>query len=179
LSVLIRFRQERIAFLADIEAMFYQVKLAERHADYVRFVWWPSGDMKADFADYKMTVHLFAATSSPGCANFALRKAADDNELLIGSEAADTLRRNFYVDDLLKSVDSVSRAIRLVSAVKKMCAAGGFRLTKFVSNDPSVLEGIPFEDRAQHRAQVDLAQPTSIERPLGIYWCVQNDCLEF
>ena len=83
------------------------------------------------------------------------------------------------MDDLLKSVDSVSHAIRLVTAVKKMCAAGGFRLTKFVSNDPSVLEGIPFEDRAQHRAQVDLAQPTSIERPLGIHWCIQNDCLEF
>lgn len=159
--------------------MFYQVKLADRHTDYVRFVWWPSGDVKADLADYKMTVHLFGATSSPGCANFALRKAADDNELLIGSEAADTLRRNFYVDDLLKSVDSVSHAIRLVTAVKKMCAAGGFRLTKFVSNDPSVLEGIPSEDRAQHRAQVDLAQPTSIERPLGIHWCIQNDCLEF
>jgi len=88
--------------------------------------------MKTDLADYKMTVHLFGATSSPGCANFALRRAADDNELLIGSEAADTLRRNFYVDDLLKSVDSVSRAIRLVSAVKKMCEAGGFRLTKFI-----------------------------------------------
>lgn len=75
MSVLIRFRQERIAFLADIEAMFYQVKLADRHTDYVRFVWWPSGDVKADLADYKMTVHLFGATSSPGCANFALRKA--------------------------------------------------------------------------------------------------------
>ena len=179
LAVLIRFRQEKVAFIADIEAMFYQVKLAERHTDYVRFVWWPNGDTQTELADYKMTVHLFGATSSPGCANFALKKAADDNESLIGSEAADTLRRNFYVDDLLKSVASVSHAIRLVSAVKNMCAAGGFRLTKFVSNDARVLVDIPNEDRAHNGVQVDLAQSGSVERALGIHWCIENDCLEF
>jgi hypothetical protein len=46
-----------------------------------------------------MTVHLFSAASSPGCSNFALKVAADDNEESLGAAAAEFLRRNFYVDD--------------------------------------------------------------------------------
>ena len=46
----------------------------------------------------------------------------------------DTLNRNFYVGDLLKSVKDVKTAIRLLHDVINMCADGGFWLTKFVSN---------------------------------------------
>ena len=58
-----------------------------------------------------MTVHLFGATSSPGCSNFALNATADDHEAAIGSAATEFLRRDIYVDDSLKSVASVEEAI--------------------------------------------------------------------
>ncbi|XP_068691640.1 uncharacterized protein [Montipora foliosa] len=38
-GVLIRFRQEKIAFNADIEAMFHQVKVLTKDADALRFLW--------------------------------------------------------------------------------------------------------------------------------------------
>ena len=57
-----------------------------------------------------MTVHLFGAASSPGCSNFALKTAAEDNEESLGNAAADFPRRDFYVDDGLKSVSSVDEA---------------------------------------------------------------------
>ena len=38
-----------------------------------------------------MTVYLFGATSSPGCANFAPKRAAQDGEGEFGSAAADFL----------------------------------------------------------------------------------------
>ena len=53
--------------------------------------------------EYCITVHLFGAASSSGCSNYALKRTADDYEEECGAEAADTLRRNFYVDDILKS----------------------------------------------------------------------------
>ena len=59
----------------------------------------------------------------------------------------DTLNRHFYVDDLSKSVKDVKTAIRLLHDVISMCADGGFRLTKFVSNRIEVLYSIPEEDR--------------------------------
>jgi len=37
LGVLMRFRLERVAFMADIESMFYQVKVPEQHRKFIRF----------------------------------------------------------------------------------------------------------------------------------------------
>ena len=51
-----------------------------------------------------MTVHLFGATSSPGCANCALKATANDFEGEFGSEAAKFVRKDFYVDNSLKSL---------------------------------------------------------------------------
>ena len=59
----------------------------------------------------------------------------------------DTLNRNFYVDDLLKSVKHVKTAIRLLNDVISMCADAGFRLIKLVSNRIEVLDSIPEENR--------------------------------
>ena len=75
-------------------------------------------------------MHVFGSTSSPGCCNYALRKTAIDNEVRYGEEAYLTLLRSFYVDDLLKSLET---AVRLIRNVTAMCQAGGFNLTKFIS----------------------------------------------
>ncbi|XP_077865856.1 uncharacterized protein LOC144352901, partial [Saccoglossus kowalevskii] len=45
LGVLMRFRQEPVAVMADIEAMFHQVKVPEDDMDCLRFYWWPDGDL--------------------------------------------------------------------------------------------------------------------------------------
>jgi len=83
-AVLTRFRQEKIAVMADVESMFYQVRVAECHRKFLQFVWWPDGDTDAEVRDYQMTLHLFGATSSPSCAKFALRKTANDGEQRFG-----------------------------------------------------------------------------------------------
>ena len=51
-----------------------------------------------------MLAHLFGAMSSPSCMNFGLKQMADDNQEMFSEEAVRTLRRNFYVDDCLKSI---------------------------------------------------------------------------
>ena len=58
-----------------------------------------------------MTVHLFGTRSSPGCSNFAPKRTAKDGEEEFGERAAETLKRNFYVDDALKSVPTEKDAI--------------------------------------------------------------------
>jgi hypothetical protein len=103
IGVLTRFRKEQAAFMGDIEGMFHQVRVNEDHRHYLRFLWWPSGDLTKDLEEYQMNVHLFRAISSPSCANYALRRTADDFEHEEGNRAANVLRKNFYVDDCLKS----------------------------------------------------------------------------
>ena len=69
-GVIIRFRQERIAFMCDEEKMFHQFRVDKKDHDYLRFFW--------NDDNYRMKVHLFGATSSPGCANYGLKQIAKD-----------------------------------------------------------------------------------------------------
>ena len=85
--------------------------------------------------DFEMNVHVFGGTSSPSCCNYALKKTALDNESNYHPDVALTLKRNFYVDDLLKSAKDVSTAAKLIQYVSKMCSDGSFRLPKFISNE--------------------------------------------
>ena len=155
-GVLCRFRQEPVAFTCDIEAMFHQVRVSEECRDYLRFLWWEGGDVTREPTEFRMTVHLFGATSSPGCANYALKAAAKDNENDLGSATANFVRRDFYVDDGLKSVASVEEAVTLIQNTKEMCKRGGFNLHKFTSNNKNVIEATPVEDRADETKNVDL-----------------------
>ena len=125
-GILCRFLQEPVGLMCDIEAMFHQVKVTPDCRDYLRFLWWNGGDISREPEEYRMAVHLFGATSSPGCCNYALKSTADDNETSIGSYAAEFLRKDFYVDDGLKSLATTSEAISLTKEAKKMCRRGGF-----------------------------------------------------
>ena len=127
-GVLTRFRQEQIAFMSDIEAMFYQVRVSPSDCDYLRFLWWPDGNLKKDPEEYQMLVHLFSGASSPSCANFALKKTAEDNKAAFDAITVETVKQNFYVNDCLKSVAT------LVGELREMLSKGGFRLTKWISN---------------------------------------------
>ena len=84
---------------------------------------------------FVMCAHVFGGTSSANCSNYALRSSARDKELILGMAASDALQKNFYVDDLLKSSKDVESATELVKDVMDMCKAGGFHLTKFISNN--------------------------------------------
>lgn len=109
-----------------------------------------------------MTVHLFGATSSPGCANFTLKRTADDFEELFGSEPATFVKKDFYVDDGLKSVPSAP-----IKSTKSLLAKGGFNLHKFISNSKEVIEAIPKEQRASGIKELDLSRDIlPIERAL-------------
>ncbi|XP_066988207.1 uncharacterized protein [Macrobrachium rosenbergii] len=77
IGVLIRFRLERVALMGDIESMFYQVQVPKVQHKYLRFLWWPGGELESELTEYRMGVHIFGAVSSPSIANYALRAAAD------------------------------------------------------------------------------------------------------
>ena len=85
-----------------------------------------------------------------------------------GKAAAETLQDNFYVDDLLKSLDNEREAIKLIKNVKAMCASEVFKLTKFFSNSKHVLQSIDEADRRQGVKDKDLMSDLPAERNLGV-----------
>ena len=97
----------------------------------LRFLWRENPTEPVSVFQY--TRHVFGAKDSPTCANFALLKTAVDNETEY-PEAALAVQQNFYMDDLLISVQSESEAFNLSEQLVNMLKLGGFNLTKFVSN---------------------------------------------
>ena len=126
-----------------------------------------------------MQVHLFGGTSSASCAAYALKGTAIDNEDLFDPEVAATGDRNFYVNDLLKSVETEDRAIELASDLQKMLKMGGFRLTKWLSNSKIVLQNIPESERAP--SVVNLEPNTSLptDREENGFPREHRNCKEF
>ena len=170
-GVLIRFRLKRIALASDIEAMFHQVRVDPDDRNALKFLWWPEGALDKDPLVYRMTVHLFGASSSPSCASFCLREAL--SELDRASEAVEPFK-GFYVDDCLVSTSTVTEAVNLVTDLTRVLQKFGFRLTKWLSNSREVLDVIPEEERAKSVQLLPLNDTVS-ERVLGIHWNVQED----
>lgn len=179
-GVLTRFREDPVAFMGDVESMFHQVTVPPEQYDYLRFLWWPDGNLDAELEEYQMVVHLFGAVSSPSIANFALKQTASDNEEEHGTLVADTLRKNFYVDDCLRSVSSEDAAVELIEGLCQSCQKGGFHLTKFTCNHRSVLLRIPEGEWSKEVKSIALdCDNLPVERALGVQWCVQSDTFGF
>lgn len=164
--------------MSDVEAMFHQVHVKLEDCSALRFLWWPGGDLRLEPEELMMTVHLFGGVSSPSCANFALRKTTDNNEACFEPEIVNTVKRNFYVDDCLKSVKSEQVAIHLVKDLTGLLKKGGFRLTKWLSNSCEVVESIPELERATSVKDLDFDH-APLKRALGVQWCVSSDTFGF
>ncbi|XP_030844258.1 uncharacterized protein LOC105444708 [Strongylocentrotus purpuratus] len=177
-GVLLRFRQDKIALASDIEGMFHQVRVSPQDIDALRFLWWEEGDLEKPPVEYQMLVHLFGATSSPSCAGFAINKTVQDNKRDFDEGVAETVLDNFYVDDCLKSVSTREEAKKLIPQLNELLRRGGFRLTKWVSNDKEVLSTVETSERAASVVDLDLDH-LPIERTLGIMWNMETDTFSF
>jgi hypothetical protein len=174
-GVLLRFRQDKVAMMADIEQMYYQVKVPEVDREAFRLLWWPGGDLSSVPREYCMKVHVFGATSSPSCASFALRRAALDQAVVYDDEVVSTTLKSFYVDDLLKSVSTVENACRISKMLTEMLGKRGFNLCKWVSNCPELLNSMADSDLSTNMVGLDLHDDQVIDRALGVQWDVKSD----
>jgi transposase InsO family protein len=178
-GVLMRWRKEPVAVLADIESMFYQTRVAKEDRDMLRYLWWPDGNLNNKLQDYRMCVHVFGAVSSPSCANYVLRKIAEDCDNK-KPKVAEAILNSFYVDDMLKSFATEHEAIEVSKSIQKTLQEGGFKLTKWLSNSRMVIESFPPDERAKEVKHLDLDVDTlPTDRALGIKWNAETDHLGF
>ena len=178
-GVLCRFRMNEVAFACDVQKMFHQFHVIPEHRDYLRFFWWSDGDSDKPPSEYRMKVHIFGATSSPGCATYGLRQIAKDNRDLYPESAA-FLEEDFYVDDGLSSSSEVSEAVNILKGAVDMCQGAQLRLHKIISNSPELLSHFPDSEISNVPVtQLTLESIPAKERTLGLLWDITNDRLQF
>ena len=119
---LMRFRTGKVGLAADIEAMYHQVRVPQQDADSLRFLWKEDITKEGPPDVYQMLVHIFGAKDSSGCANYALHRAARDHHRGYSSSTFESCLKAFYVDDLLKAVQSTEDAICLAEELISIMA---------------------------------------------------------
>ena len=154
LGVLMRFREQPVAVLADIKGMSMQIAIHEIDQSALRFLRLAHNQMK----QYQFTRLIFGANCSPTCAIFVLNHCAKENSQQF-PEALEAVRKHFYMDDYIQSHATKEHACTAVLETKHCLKTSGFRLTKFVSNSSLVLNQIPPEDKDNQ---------TDIVRVLGV-----------
>ena len=110
-------REEKIAFMADIKAIYHQVLVRDDQQTFMKFFWRSTDKINDESEDLMVCAFVFDGTSSANCSYCALRRTAIDNKEVYGTDTTTTLFRKFYVDDLLMSMKDVQSAKQLVQNV--------------------------------------------------------------
>ncbi len=144
IDVLTRFRRAPIALSGDISEMFLQVGLSEEDQRYYRFLW-RNLDPTKEPDHYEFKRLLFANRAFPFCSQHVVLTHAKAHATDY-PHAAETVNDSMYVDDVLDSCEMIDEAVQLRRELSELFALGNFKLRKWSSNDPAVLNDIPATD---------------------------------
>ncbi|XP_061908363.1 uncharacterized protein LOC133653277 isoform X1 [Entelurus aequoreus] len=180
LGVLLRFRRETVAVIADIEQMFHSFVVRKDNRDFLRFLWFKENDPGQEIVEYRMKVHIFGNSPSPAVAIYGLHRAAEHGAEEHGLDAKHFVERDFYVDDGLTSLPSATEAIDLLTRTQEMLAASNLRLHKIASNCSNVLKAFSQEDHAGGLQNLDFDDnSTLVQRSLGLSWELKHDIFTY
>ena len=139
-DVLTRSRRAPVALSVDTSEMFLQVEVREKDRPFDRFLW-RDFDTSREPDVYEFQRLLFGKTALPFCSQCILQTHAKTHALAF-SEAASTIEDSIYVDDVLDSCETVESVQHLRRQLSALLAMEGFKLRKWSSNEPVVIEDI-------------------------------------
>ena len=146
-SILIRFRENKIALVADIEKAFLNVEVDKEDRHCLRFLW--VNDILND--DRGVVVRrfcrvVFGLNSAPFLLNATLRHHISKyNDL--DPEFVLKVLESFFVDDLVSGKKSEEQALKFYQKTKCRMEEGGFNLRKWLTNSKTLSEQIDLEER--------------------------------
>ena len=181
-SVITKFRENNVAFAADIESMFNSFYVIPKHRDFMRFFWLEHNNPDGRLVEYRALTHIFGNCSSPAVATICLREAADRYSLHPYDERVNNtineakyyIKNGFYVDDGLSSTETPAEAIDILCTARQILGDFNIHLHKIVCNVPIVLEAFPESECALSREIVEFdEEPT--QHTLGVAWSIKDD----
>ena len=129
LRVLLRFREEPIAFTGDISKMFLQILLPEEDSQVHRFLW-RSMETSREPSTYVLLRVTFGDKPSPDMASFVMLKIVEECRD-IAPKASKILERDRYVDDLIHSCSSTQDAYLRIVELENVLNASGFKIKEW------------------------------------------------
>ncbi|XP_055632909.1 uncharacterized protein LOC129773333 [Toxorhynchites rutilus septentrionalis] len=175
MSVLIKFREKKVAFCGDLREMFHQVRISTEDQNRQRFLWRET-PTEAEPSTYIMQVMTFGACCSPSCAQYVKNLNAEKHAGQYPA-ASKAIVKNHYVDDMLVSTETECEAIQLARDVHYVHIQAGFEMCNWLSNSPAVLAALQKEQIDEK--SLNIGSKLATEKVLGMWWCTATDTLTF
>ena len=140
-EILLRFRVQRVAVVADIEKAFLSIGIVPNDRDFLRFLW--IDDLENEnpcLVTYRFCRVVFGVNASPFLLNATLQHHI--KQCATNPELAEVLLNSFYVDDLVSGAENTEKAFELYMESKNCLSKGAFHLRKWASNSSELLEKI-------------------------------------
>ena len=174
-DVLLRFCRNPVALMADLTEMFSQVIMAKKDRRYHRFLW-RGLDLTRPPDVYEAIRLMFGDRASPYLAQYVVQQHAEDNKEVCLLAAAIILLQ-MYMDDIMTSLETEDEAVDARDELIELLGKAGFKIRRWCSNRPKVLEDIPVEDRV---ANVNIEESElPCMKALGIQWNAEVDVFTF
>ncbi|XP_062538161.1 uncharacterized protein LOC134206456 [Armigeres subalbatus] len=138
LLILLHSRLQKYAIVNDIEKMYRMINVVEQDRPLQRILRRESVDQP--IRTYQLSTVTYGTSLAPYLATQSLKKCVDEGEQAYPA-AAQVVKRNFYVDDMLTGAKSVKEGQSLCSDVSSLLSSAGFNLRKWHSNQPAILKG--------------------------------------
>ena len=126
LGILLRWREGRVAMVADIKKMFHSIHLKEKEIQCHRFLW-RHLDVAREPETYAITRVNMGDRPASAIATEALRATAEMCQQEF-PEAAALITHCSYMDDLIDSTTTMTRATQLAQEVNSVLQRGGFQI---------------------------------------------------
>ena len=168
-SLLLNFRLFPVALIGDLSKMYLQIYVREEDRKFQRMLWRFSKEQPIQ--EYELNRVVFGIKSSPYLALRCIQALAEAEGQAFPL-AREVIPRDMYVDDLVTSVENVAIAKQLVPELEALFRRGGFTLTKFRTNEASVL-------KSEEEAQAYEFDPGTHAKVLGLQWDPGQDTFGF
>ncbi|XP_039306398.1 uncharacterized protein LOC113005704 [Solenopsis invicta] len=173
-AVILRWRQFRYVYSADIAKMYRQILVDPRDVNYQRILW-----CKSDSScprEYKLLTVTYGTAAAPFLALRVLRQLLYDEGPAFPL-AMSVLQDNIYVDDVLFGADDIPLLRQTRDQTCAVLGRGGFRLRKWSSNSSRLLDDIPEENHGLACSKT--LQEDEQLKILGISWSPSQDAFQF
>lgn len=172
LDIVLRFRLYNFVFTADISKMYRQVNVHEQERDLQRIVWRasPSEELK----HYRLSTVTYGTAPASFLAIRALHEAANTYDAMY-PKAAEIIRSDFYVDDLMSGSDTIDDAIVLKNQIIKILKGAKFELRKWNSNCRDIISDSDSDTVPEHYILCDKDNT----KVLGLLWNANFDILQY
>ena len=178
LGILIRFRENKVAFIGDISKMFHSIDIPN-YDQMTHLFLWRNFEIDRSPKTYAMTAVNMGDRPSATIAQVALRKTAEEaaEEFPVASKV---IKKNSYMDDIPASVNTDQDALKCMKDIEILLGRKGFHIKEWLWKGMTRDKEKVNEDQKTVQMLLNSSENDKYtETVLGMSWNILKDEIVF